>query len=81
MELLEDYQSGFRSNQIFCIRQILNQKWEYNETVHQLLIDFRKACDSIRREVFNDILIDYGVPMKLARLIKICLNEHTVMSI
>jgi hypothetical protein len=27
------------------------EKWEYNETVHQLAIDFKKAYDSVRREV------------------------------
>jgi hypothetical protein len=26
-------------------------KWEYNGTVHQLFIDFKKAYDSIKREV------------------------------
>jgi hypothetical protein len=26
------------------------KKWEYNGTVHQLFIDFQKACDSLRRE-------------------------------
>jgi hypothetical protein len=29
------------TDQIFCIRQILEKKWEYNETVHQLFIDFK----------------------------------------
>ena len=27
------------------------KKWEYNEPVHQLFIDFKKAYDSVRREV------------------------------
>jgi hypothetical protein len=49
--------------------------WEYNETVHQLLVDFKKAHDSVRREVLYNILIGFGIPMKLVRLIKICLNE------
>jgi hypothetical protein len=39
------------TDQIFCIRQILEKKWEYNKTVHQLFIDFKKAYDSVRREV------------------------------
>ena len=44
-----DYQCGFRRNgstadHIFCIRHILEAKWEYNEAVHQLFIDFKKAC-------------------------------------
>jgi hypothetical protein len=38
-------------DRIFCIRQILQKKWEYNEEVHQLFIDFKKAYDSVTREV------------------------------
>jgi hypothetical protein len=34
-----------------CIRQTLAKKWEYNETVHQLFVDFKKDNDSVRREV------------------------------
>jgi hypothetical protein len=29
----------------------------------------------VRREVLYNILIEYGVPMKLVRLIEMCLNE------
>jgi hypothetical protein len=59
---------------MFCIRQILEKKWEYSEAVHPLFIDFKKAYDSVRREVFFNILIEYDVPVKLMRLIKMCLN-------
>jgi hypothetical protein len=31
------------TEQIFCMRKILERKWEYNETVHQLFIDFKEA--------------------------------------
>jgi hypothetical protein len=44
-------------------------------TVHQLFIDFKKAYDSVRKELLYNILIELGIPMKLARLIKMCLNE------
>jgi hypothetical protein len=46
-----------------------------NETVHQLFIDFKKAYDSVRREILYSILIEFGVHMKLVRLTKMCLNE------
>jgi hypothetical protein len=62
------------------MRQILKKIWEYNETVHQLLIDFKKAYDSVRREVLYNILIEFEIPMKLARLIKLYLNESIVKS-
>jgi len=43
--------------------------------VHQLFIDFEKVYDSVRREILYNILIEFGVPRKLVRLIKMCLTE------
>jgi hypothetical protein len=40
-----------------------------------LFIDFKKAYDSVRREVLYNILNEFGIPRKLVRLIKMCLNE------
>jgi hypothetical protein len=51
------------------------KRWEYNETVYQLFTEFKKAYDSVEREVVYSILIEFGVPMKLFRLIKMCVNE------
>ena len=31
--------------------------------------------DSVRREILYNILIEFGIPMKLVRLIKMCLTE------
>ena len=75
-----DHQYGFRRNRsttdhISSIRQILEKKWEYNEAVHQLFIDFEKAYDSVRREILHNIRIEFGVPRKLVGLIKMCLTE------
>jgi len=53
----------------------LEKKWENNEAVHQLFIDFKKAYDSDRREALYTILIEFGIPKKLVRLIKMCLTE------
>jgi hypothetical protein len=46
------------TDQVFCICQILEKKWEYNDTVHQQFIDFKKAYDSVWRKVLYNILID-----------------------
>ena len=43
--------------------------------MHQFFIDFKKAYGSVRMEVLYNILPECGFPMKLVRLIKICLNE------
>jgi hypothetical protein len=39
------------TDHIFCICQILEKKWEHNKVVYQFFIDFKKAYDSVRREV------------------------------
>jgi len=74
-EIIGDHHCGFPRNRsntdhIFCIHQILEKKWEYSESVHQLFIDFKKVYDSGRREVLYKILMEFGIPMKLVRLIK-----------
>jgi hypothetical protein len=79
-EIVRDHQCVFRRNrsttdQIFYIRQILDKKWEYNGTVHQLFIDFKKAYDSVGREVLYSSLIEFGIPRKLVGIIQIRLNE------
>jgi hypothetical protein len=55
--------------------RLLEKKWECIETIHQLFIDFKTAYDSVRREVLYNILIEFGIPMKLVRLIKMNSDE------
>jgi hypothetical protein len=38
------------------VHMLGKKKWEYNETVHKLFTDFKKAYDSIRREVLYSII-------------------------
>jgi hypothetical protein len=56
----------------------MQKKWEYNETVHQLFINFKKAYTSVMRDVLYKIIIEFGVPLKLIGLIKLCLNERLI---
>jgi hypothetical protein len=80
-EIIGDHQCAFRCNrstteQIFCIRQILENIWEYNETGHQVFGELKsKAYVSARRELLYNILIEFGVPIILVRLIKMCLKK------
>jgi len=79
-EIIGDHQCGFRRKRstidhIFCIRQILEKKWEYNKEVHQLYTDFKKAYGSVRREFLYKILIEFGIPRKLVRSINMSLTE------
>jgi hypothetical protein len=87
MKLLGNINVGFDIIDQLLIRfsafiRYWRKKWEYNETVHQLFIDFKKAYDSVRKEILYNILIEFGVPMKLVRLIKMCLTEtYSVKSV
>jgi hypothetical protein len=42
--------------------------------LQQLFLDFEKAYDPVRKEVLYNILIEFGVSMKLFRLINLYLN-------
>jgi hypothetical protein len=44
-------------------------------TVHQLFIDFKKACDLVTRKVLHSILSEFRIPRKVGGVIKMCLNE------
>jgi len=52
--------------------KILEDNWDYNVAVHQLLIDFKKTYDSVGMDVLLNILIEFGIRMQLVRLITMC---------
>ena len=67
-EIIGDHQCGFRRNRSptdhkFCIRQILEKKWEYNEAVHQKFIDIKKSYVSVTKVLYN-ILTAFGISNK-----------------
>jgi hypothetical protein len=72
-EIIGNHQRGFQhkkstTDHIFCIHQLLEKKWEYNEAGHQLFIDFKKFM--IQFGGRSCIILKFGIPMKMVRLIK-----------
>ncbi|KAJ4434903.1 hypothetical protein ANN_23474 [Periplaneta americana] len=66
---------GLSISKTFRFLKRIKEEWEYKSTVHQLFIDFKKAYDSVKSEVLYNILIEFGIPKKLLRLIKMCLSQ------
>ena len=57
-------------DQIFALRNILEQSLEWNTSLCINFIDFQKAFDSVHRESLWKILQAYGLPSKIINLIK-----------
>jgi hypothetical protein len=47
----EFLRNRWTTDQIFCVRQRLQKKWECNGALHQLFVDSEKACDSKERSI------------------------------
>jgi hypothetical protein len=62
-------------NIYFAFVKSLRKKWELNEAVHQLFMDFKETYDTVRSEVLYNILVVFGIPMKLIRLVNVYLSE------
>jgi sorting nexin-29 len=81
MKLLGNVSVGVDvTHQLLIISFVFVRYWRKNvstmrQTVYQLFVDFKKAYDTVRNKVLYNILIEFGVPMKLFRLNKVCLNE------
>ena len=78
--ILRKEQAGFRENrstidQIFTLRNILEQVNEWNATLYTQFIDFEKAFDSIHRESLWNIMSIYGIPEELISLTKAIYNN------
>jgi sorting nexin-29 len=77
-EIIGYYQCGFRkdrstTDQIFCLRMILEKAWEYKVDIHQLYIGYKQAYDTINRAELVEIMKEFGIQMKLVRLVKMTL--------
>ena len=68
-------QAGFRKGrscceQIFTLRNIIEQCVEFQKPLHITFIDFKKASDSIHRESIWKIARLYGIPEKFIKIFK-----------
>lgn len=77
---LRKEQAGFRKHrgcidQIFALRNIIEQCIEWQRQLYVNFVDFEKAFDSIHRESLWKILRNYGIPCKLVHLIKSFYNN------
>ena len=61
---------------IYCaFAKYFRKHGKHNEEAHQLFIDLKKPYYPVRRDVLYKILIEFGIPRKLVRLIKMSLTE------
>ncbi|XP_014767671.1 uncharacterized protein LOC106867308 [Octopus bimaculoides] len=68
-------QNGFRRGrsttaQILSIRRILEEMKMFNKSVTVCFVDFRKAFDSISRDLMFKILAIYGIPPRIVDVIR-----------
>jgi hypothetical protein len=54
---------------------------QYNRTVQQLFIDFKKVYDSVMTEEFHSFLTEFSMCMELITLIKMCLVNSIQVNI
>ena len=71
---LREEQAGFRpgrscTDQIFTLRNILEQSNEWQLPIILNFVDFQKAFDSVDRKALWNILRVYGMPAKIIKLI------------
>ena len=72
---LRENQAGFRpgrscTDQIFALRQIIEKCLEFHTPIKINFIDFKAAFDSVHRESLWNILIMYGIPIKIVNIIR-----------
>jgi sorting nexin-29 len=78
-EILGECQCGFRpgrrtTDQIFKVRQILEKFYAHDIDLHLLFIDFKKAFDRKKKKKLLELLVSFGIPRKIERLIKMTLE-------
>ena len=79
---LREEQAGFRQgrgciDQIFTLRNIIEQCTEWQRELYINFVDFEKAFDSIHRNSLWKILRYYGIPLEIVSIIQCFYNNFT----
>ena len=77
---LRNEQAGFREGrstvqQLFILRNIIEQSVEWQAGLYINFVDFEKAFDSVHRESLWNIMRCYGVPDKLIRMVQLLYKD------
>ena len=75
-------QAGFRkgrstTEQIFVLRNIVEQVVEWNSSLYLCFVDYEKAFDSIHRSTLWKIIRCYGIPPKIVRMVQVMYTNCT----
>ena len=75
-------QAGFRkgrstTEQIFVLRNIIEQVVEWNSSLYLCFVDYEKAFDSIHRDTLWKIMRCYGIPTKIVRMVQVMYTNCT----
>ena len=79
---MREGQAGFRkgrscADQIFVLRNIIEQSVEWRRGVVINFIDFKKAFDSLHRPTMWNIIRSYGLPQKIINIIRMMYEGTT----
>lgn len=79
-EIVGEYQCGFKPGKstvdhVFTLRQLIEKHYEYNKPLQLLFIDFKQAYDSIKRKLLWKSMEKFGIPLKLVKMVKTCIEE------
>ena len=73
---LRGEQAGFRkgrntTEQIFVLRNIIEQVAEWNTSLYLCFVDYEKAFNSVHRDTLWRIMRCYGIPTKIVRMVQV----------
>ena len=62
-------------DQIFKLREILENRQEKQIKAHHLFVDFKAVLDTPHRDDLNDTMSEFSLPVKLVRICEMTLRN------